>query len=134
THFVNGSVVRWNGTDLTTQYVSSTLIKAAVPYASVQSPTTPSITVFNSTAGGGGGTSNPAAFTIVNAKPGDTVLTALSATTLTPDQVGSGSESIIGIEGTGFYPGSVATFNGSPRSTTFYAHNALTVALSATDL
>ena len=127
--------MQWNGTALTTQFVNDTTLAAAVPYANVAAPGTAQITVANSTTGGGGGVSNSATFTITNAMPGDTVLTALALTALTPNYVADGGSSATGgIQGEGFYSGSIVNVNGSPRPTAFKAHNALTYTLTAADI
>ena len=134
-NFDAASVVQWNGTALTTLFVNDTTLAAAVPYANVAAPGTAQITIANSTTGGGGGVSNSATFTITNAKPGDTVLTALALTALAPNYVQDGGSSATGgIQGEGFYAGSIVNVNGSPRPTTFKAHNALTYTLSAADI
>src|SRR5439155_10752049 len=65
TGFYNGSVVRWNGSSLTTTYVSGTQVTASVPAANIASAGTASGTVFN--ASPGGGTSNAVTFTINSA-------------------------------------------------------------------
>ena len=52
-NFINTSVVRWNGLDLTTVYVSSTEIKANVPAANISSAGSASVTVYTPTPGGG---------------------------------------------------------------------------------
>jgi YVTN family beta-propeller protein len=62
TGFISGSVVRWNGSDRTTTYVSPTQITASVPAADIASAGTASVTVFNP--GPGGGESNAQAFTV----------------------------------------------------------------------
>lgn len=64
--FLFRSVVNWNGSPLTTSYVSSTRLKATVPAALTASPGTASVTV--STPGPGGGTSAAKTITIVGAK------------------------------------------------------------------
>ena len=134
-NFDSASVVQWNGAALATQFVNETTLAAAVPYANIAMPGTAQITVANSTTGGGGGLSNAAPFTITNAKPGDTVLTPLMLTALLPNYAESGgSNASIGIQGEGFYAGSIVSVNGSPRPTTFKAHNGLTVALTAADI
>ena len=51
--FISSSVVKWNGTSLTTTYVSSTSIKGAVTAAMIASAGTATVTVFNPTPGGG---------------------------------------------------------------------------------
>lgn len=57
-----GSVVKWNGSPLATNYVDATRLTATVPAADIASPGTASVTVFNPTLGGG--TSNAAIFTV----------------------------------------------------------------------
>ena len=47
-NFVNGDVVRWNGTDRPTTFVSATELTAAISAADVASGGTASVTVFNS--------------------------------------------------------------------------------------
>lgn len=63
-NFVNGALVRWNGTDdLATTFVSATSLTATVPAAKVASAGAANVTVVNP--GPGGGTSvTPATFTI----------------------------------------------------------------------
>ena len=125
--FVSTSVVQWNGANLTTQYVTDTLIKAAVPYASVATPTTAQVRVSNPTTAGGGGVSNQIAFTVTNAVP--------TLTTLATGYVVPGSAAFdLAVQGTGFYSGSVASIDGSPRTTNFGAQNGLTVHLLDSDL
>jgi len=62
TNFVQGSVVRWNGQDRTTKYISSTQLIAYIPASDIATPQTASVTVFNPAPAGG--TSNPLSFTI----------------------------------------------------------------------
>lgn len=63
TNFVNGAVVRWNGTDLATTFVSATSLTATVPAAKVASAGAANVTVVNP--GPGGGTAvTPVTFTI----------------------------------------------------------------------
>jgi endonuclease G, mitochondrial len=52
-NFINSSVVRWNGLDLTTVYFSSTELKATVPAANIISAGSVSVTVFTPVPGGG---------------------------------------------------------------------------------
>jgi hypothetical protein len=61
--FVSGSVVRWNGSDRTTTFVSSTQLTAAIPASDIAVAGTAQVTVFNPAPGGG--TSNAQTFTIV---------------------------------------------------------------------
>jgi len=53
TNFVNGSVVRWNGSNRATTYVSSTQLTASITAADIAAPGTASITVLNPAPGGG---------------------------------------------------------------------------------
>jgi hypothetical protein len=62
TNFITGSVVRWNGSDRATTFVSSTQLRAAIPASDIATAGTATITVFNP--GAGGGTSNALVFTI----------------------------------------------------------------------
>ena len=62
TKFVSTSTVNWNGTPLTTSFVSSTQLTATVPASLVATAGTASITVV--TPSPGGGTSNAKTFTI----------------------------------------------------------------------
>ena len=62
TGFVSGSVVRWNGANRTTTFVSSTQLRAAITASDIATVGTASVTAFNATPGGG--TSNAQAFLI----------------------------------------------------------------------
>ncbi len=53
TNFVSGSVVRWNGSDRVTTYVSSTRLTAAIPASDIGAAAAASVTVFNPSPGGG---------------------------------------------------------------------------------
>jgi hypothetical protein len=56
------SVVRWNGSDRTTLYVSSTMLYVRIPASDLASAGSAQVTVFNP--GSGGGTSNAVTFTV----------------------------------------------------------------------
>jgi len=62
TNYVSTSVIEWNGTKLTTKYVSGTTLTTTVPVADIETAGTASVTVFNPTPGGG--TSAAKTFTI----------------------------------------------------------------------
>ncbi len=62
TNFINGSVVKWNGSNKATTYVSPTKLTASIPASDVASAGTAKVTVFNPAPGGG--TSNTKTFTI----------------------------------------------------------------------
>jgi hypothetical protein len=67
TNFISGSIIKWNGTNLTTTYVNATQLTAVVPSANITASGTATVTVFNATPGGG--TSNGLTFTINAAVP-----------------------------------------------------------------
>jgi hypothetical protein len=73
-HFAANSTVSWNGTALTTTYVSAKQVTATVPAGLVAANATASVTVIN--AGPGGGTSNLAFFQVT---PGNPVLSFANA-------------------------------------------------------
>jgi hypothetical protein len=62
--FVSGSVVNWNGTPLTTVFVSSAQLQVTVPASDVATAQTASITVVNPLPGGG--TSSTALFQVTS--------------------------------------------------------------------
>jgi len=62
TNFVSTSSIEWNGTKLTTKFVSSTSLTATVSATDIATAGTASVTVFNPTPGGG--TSGALTFTI----------------------------------------------------------------------
>jgi len=68
TGFVSGALVNWNGTALTTTFVSSSQVTASVPAANIASPGTAEITVTNPAPGGG--KSNIGYFQVTNATAG----------------------------------------------------------------
>ena len=62
TNFVNDSTVQWNGTSLTTFFVSPTQLRATIPAVRMATAGIVALTVFNPPPGGG--TSNAQTFTI----------------------------------------------------------------------
>jgi uncharacterized protein (TIGR03437 family) len=62
TNFINGSVVRWNGGDRATTFVSSTQLAAQISASDIVATGTANVTVFNPAPGGG--LSNPLTFTV----------------------------------------------------------------------
>jgi hypothetical protein len=71
TNFISSSVVRWNGSDRTTTFISGTEVRASISANDIASPGSASVTVYNPPPGGG--TSNPATFTITAASVNVTV-------------------------------------------------------------
>jgi DNA/RNA endonuclease G (NUC1) len=52
-NFINSSVIRWNGLDLATDYISSTELQATVPAANIITAGSALVSVFTSNPGGG---------------------------------------------------------------------------------
>ena len=65
--YINSSVVRWNGSDRVTTFVSPSQITAAITQADIGSAGSANVTVFNPTPGGG--ESSAVSFTINNPGP-----------------------------------------------------------------
>ena len=76
-NFTSASIVRWNGADRPTTYVSAAQVKAAIPAADVASLGSAQVTVFSPTPGGG--TSSALPFSIVPAP-----ILSVSSTTVAP--------------------------------------------------
>lgn len=70
TNFVSGSIVRWNGSDRSTTFVSSTQLTATIQAADVAAAGTATVTVFNP--GGTGGVS-PQSLSFTITVPGQTL-------------------------------------------------------------
>jgi hypothetical protein len=123
--FVSGSVVYWNKSQLTTTFVSSQELQAAVPA--------------NFAATGGNNTimvANPDGQTTGTSGPQVAIQNPVPAITkLSPSSAVAGSASLeVMVTGTGFLQGSVAAFSGSPRVTTVESATQLMVTLTAADL
>ena len=128
TNFIAPSVVRFNGADRTTTYVSATQLTASIPAGDLTTAGTYNITVFNPTPGGG--TSN-AQILNVNA-PNNPVPTTASISP-TSKTVGDG-DFILTVDGTNFIATSVVRFNGADRTTTYVSATQLTASIPAGDL
>lgn len=125
TYFVNGSVVRWNGTNLTTTFQSSTLLTALVPASLIAAAGTANVTVFTPTPGGG--LSNSLTFSIINPVPS---LSSLSISTI----AAGGAAGTFDVVGNGFVNGSVVFWSGRPMPTTFVSRTRLRVTYTAADI
>ncbi|MGH9938792.1 MAG: beta strand repeat-containing protein, partial [Blastocatellia bacterium] len=126
--FVNSSVIRINGNNLPTTFVSATQLTAPVTSASVPNPGNASITVFTSPPGGG--TSNAAVLQITP-PPNPTPTIA----TLGPNTVTAGSgQFILTVAGLNFMQGSVVRFNGQDRQTNFISSSEVRATIIADDI
>ncbi|MDR3590666.1 MAG: fibronectin type III domain-containing protein, partial [Negativicutes bacterium] len=123
--FVSSSVVNWNGSALTTTFVNSAQLTAAVPASKLSSAGTVSVTVFNPAPGGG--SSLAQTFTLNNPLP---VLSSLSPTTRA-----TGTPAFtLSVSGSSFAPGAIVRWNSSDLPSTFVNSGLLTAAVPATDL
>ncbi|MDH4055272.1 MAG: hypothetical protein OEV58_07830 [Gammaproteobacteria bacterium] len=130
TNFVPGSLVRWNGADRATTFLSSSQLLAAVLDTDVAASGTATVTVFNPAPGGG--TSQSISFSI-NAVVPDNPIPVLALINPASALMGSSSLQLTAI-GSGFSPNSVVQWNGSARPTTFVSSTQLNAMISGTDL
>jgi DNA-binding beta-propeller fold protein YncE len=133
TNFVAASMVSFGGSAAATTFVSSTQLTAAIPAASIASTGAPAVTVTNPAPGGG--TSNPANFTItsgLNSVPTISVLFPSCAPA--GEQFVDSVNNQLEVVGLNFVAGSVVRWNGSDRPTTSDAINGLVAQISASDI
>ncbi len=121
--FVDGAVVRWDGSDRPTTFVSSFEVDATIDASDLAAGKTVQVTVRNP----GGGISNALAFAVDNPAP---TLSSLSTTNVT----GGGAGFTLVVQGSSFVPSSVVRWNGSDRATTYVSSAELQAAIPASDL
>lgn len=119
--FVNGSVVRWNGSDRPTTFFPPTELRAAISAADIIVTGNVPVTVVNP----GGTTSIPATFTVVG--PGILGLAPGSASA-------GGPGFTLTVSGGIFASGAVVYWNGAARPTTFVNVGQLTIPIGASDI
>ncbi|MBI1765149.1 MAG: hypothetical protein HYR56_27370, partial [Acidobacteria bacterium] len=125
TNFVQTSVVRVNGQDRPTTYVSATELRAALTAADIANGGTATIRVFNPAPGGGLSTELP--LTITFAPPTITLVSPSSA-------VAGGPAFTLSVTGTNFSANSVLRWNGEARPTTLVSVTELTAQITAADI
>ena len=124
-NFINGSTINWNGTALTTTYVSATSLTASVPAANITTVGTNSITV----ATPGAVTSGALPF-YVKAVPLNPVLTSVSPNTIT-----AGSTSFtLTATGSNFSNTSTINWNAVALTTTYISATSLTASVPAANI
>lgn len=123
--FISTSVVRWNGIDRPTTFVSSVRLDAAIPASDIATVGTPTVTVFNPSPGGG--TSNSVDFAINNPVPGISSLTP-------PSLLVGGADFTLTVTGSGFISDSMVRWNEVDRVTTFVSDTELQAAILAGDI
>ncbi|MDN5864602.1 MAG: hypothetical protein L0I62_05235 [Gammaproteobacteria bacterium] len=125
TDFIPSSVVQWNNRPLATTYISATEVEAVVPASALSSAGTINVTA--KTPLPGGGTSNPAAFTVNNPVP---VIESLS-----PASAMAGDDELtLDITGSGFTTASVVYWDGYALATTLQSAEKLSAVVPAARL
>src|SRR6266566_2379778 len=119
TNFVNGATVNWNGTPLTTGFVSSTKLAAVVPAANVATAGTAQVTAKNPTSS----PSNAVTFTINNPVP--------TITSLNPSSSPGCGQFTLTVNGTNFVTTSTVRWNGTALTTAFVSSTQLTATVTA---
>jgi len=118
TGFVSTAVVQWNGTALSTTFVSATQLTATVAASLISTPGSASVTVAEN-----GVTSAAATFTIVTGP----VINSLSP----PAATAGGPAFVLTVNGTGFLSGAIVQWNSTALTTTFVNSNQLTAQVPA---
>ena len=125
TGFVSSSVVNWNGTPLTTTFVSGTELKATLPLEDQAVASVSQITVTNPAPAGG--SSPQVAFDVNNPVP---TITALAPATATA----GGAATTMTITGTKFVATSAILWNGTTVTSKFVGATEMQASLPAADL
>nr|WP_255484113.1 IPT/TIG domain-containing protein [Granulicella sp. 5B5] len=122
--FVASSSITFNGTVLSTTYVSATSVQAQVPASALSAGESVSITVNNPSPGGGSSTA--ISFSVTSPTP--------AVSSVSPTSIPAGSAATLTISGSGFESNSVVKWNGSARPTAFFSTGTLAVTLTAADV
>lgn len=126
--FINVSVVRWNGADRPTTFVSSTQLTAAIPASDLAAAGAAQVTVFNPAPGGG--LSGALTFTI-DPLVSNPVPVAAS---VSPSTVPVGVSGFpVTVDGSDFVAASVGQWNGSNRGTTVVSSTRLRAGVRLAD-
>lgn len=123
--FDTDSIIQWNGTNLQTDYSSSTSLVAWVPLTDVQNGGTATITVYNP--GPGGGTSGSKSLTISYPVP------TLSSSDPPTIPMGSSSATIT-LTGSRFFDVSTVQWNGEALTATYVDPTHLSVSVPSSKL
>jgi len=121
--FTQGAVVRWNGSERPTHFVSASQLTADITNADLQTPGTVQVTVY----GGSRGTSNSMPLTVQSPVP-EILFTS-------PERVVRATGAFtLRVLGGAFAQGSVVRWNGSDRPTTFVHPGELTAQIANADI
>ena len=126
--FGSNSVVRLNGNNVPTTFVSATQLTTQIATADVANAGTISITVFTPTPGGG--VSNAALLSVSIPPNPVPAITAISPATITA----GGQTFSLTVTGTGFVPGSIIRFDGQDRPTTYISATEIRAQIAAADI
>ena len=124
-NFVPGSIVRWDGENRPTTFISPNELQATISSANTSTDGSHLVTVFNPLPGGG--SSNAVEVDLSYIIPGIFSLDPNSATA-------GGSGFTLTVNGFNYFSDSVVRWNGSPRPTTFVNGGQLTATISAADI
>jgi len=130
TDFLSYSAIQWNGSQIPTEYVSSSELQAQISSSEVMTAGSASVSVVTSEPGGG--TSNSLSVTIASATTNPTPVLV----SLYPDNVVAGSPGFtLNVNGLSYFnESSVVKWNGSPRSAVLYSPGQLQVQINAADV
>jgi C1A family cysteine protease len=123
--FTSESIVRWNGADRTTTFVSASQLTASIPAPDITAAGTASVTVY--TPSPGGGTSAARTFTITTASNPLPVLTGI----FPASAMAGGAAFPLTASGSSFTSQSIVRWNGADRTTTFVSAGQLTTSIPA---
>lgn len=123
-NFTNGSVVRWNGANRPSTFISPTQITASISAADIASAGTASVTVATP-----GGLSNAATLTIAPHPFLPVINTLLPASA-----EAGGTAFTLTVNGQNFASNSLVRWNNLDRSTSFTSTQKLTATISAADI
>lgn len=121
--FVDGAVVRWDGSDRPTAFINSSRVDAEIGAEDLVLGKTVQVTVRDP----GGGISSALEFTINNPLPSLTSISPVVAT-------GGGAGFALTLLGSNFVPNSAVEWNGSARATTFVSDTELLASIPAADI
>ncbi|MFH1150288.1 MAG: hypothetical protein V1748_07425 [Actinomycetota bacterium] len=125
TNFIPVSVVRWEGADRATTYVSDLQLTATIPASDITTAGTFDVTVFNPAPGGG--ESNAQMFTVNNPLPTTTGMDPTSKTAGDPGFT-------LTVDGTNFVAASTVRWDGADRATAYVSDTQLTATIPASDI
>jgi hypothetical protein len=120
---VDGAVVRWDGGDRPTTFVSGSAVTASIGAADLATGKVVQVTVRNPD----GGISSPLEFTVSNPVP--------SLASFSPAHVpGGGGGFALTLTGSDFVSGSAVRWNGVPKATTFIGPAEVRAAITSADI